>query len=413
MKKYIFLGQSILGNGGGQIYLLNKKIFLESIGYDVSIYSYHTDGEILYEDFKKYKNMIFPEFQFGLSYFRENTIQKTLKKVISFIDKSQYDEIVIESNWIGSAEWGELIASKVGAKHIIYLLSEHNNRENSLDFLKYKHAQKEISAISETVIREIFDDTNNFSLNEYSVISAGCFSLSYPQNISCSELECIFKNNDADFTVSYFGRLEKLKNKHIEEIQKFANKYNTYKVLFIAMGYNDSVEICKYKSVTDHNPKNLDVKFVRTQIVIPKMFFNLSDIVIASAGCAVISSINKKITISMEVNTGDPIGVLGITTKQTTFSQTVTEKSLCEMLEDVLIKKLYFIKDIDMSHVKSIHSNAKKTFIEYAGTFGGGNYYDFEKSRRIFKLNKSELRRFFIRLIGINNVILYRNLRYK
>lgn len=413
MKKYIFLGQSILGNGGGQIYLLNKKKFLESIGYDVSIYSFHTDGEVMFEDFCIYKPLIFPEFQFGLSYFRKHHIQKILTEVLSYVDNIQYDEIIVESNWIGSAEWGELIASKIRAKHIIYLLSEHNCSGNSLNFLRYKHGKKEISAISETVIREIFDSVSNFSLNEYSVISAGVFSLSYPQKINCTELESILNKSKADYIISYFGRLEKLKNKYVAEIQEFANKYNGCKFLFIAMGYNDTAEITRYQSVLTHIPKNLDVRFVKMQVILPELFFYVSDVIVASAGCAVISSINNKITISMDVNTEKPIGLLGITTKQSTFSETSSEKSLCELLEDVLIKKHYNKKDIDMSHISSIHINAKKLFLDYIEASSDGNYYDFEKERRAFKFCKSEIRRFFIRTIGIKNVILYRNLRYK
>lgn len=413
MKKYIFLGQSILGNGGGQIYLLNKKKFLESIGYDVSIYSYHIDGEVMFEDFSIYKPLIFPEFQFGLSYFRKHHIQKILTKVLSYVDIIQHDEIIVESNWIGSAEWGELIASKLKAKHIIYLLSEHNCSGNSLNFLRYKHGKKEISAISENVIKEVFASVCDFSLNEYSVISAGCFSLSYPQKIACPELDSIFNNNNADYIISYFGRLEKLKIKYVTEILEFANKYNGSKILFIAMGYNDSVEICKYQSVVAHTPKNLDVRFVKMQAILPEQFFNVSDVVIASAGCAVISSINNKLTISMDVNTGEPIGLLGITTKQSTFSETCSEKSLCELLEDILIKKHYNNKKINMSHISSIHINAKKLFLDYIKVSSDGCYYDFEKERRTFKFSKSEIRRFFIRTIGMKNVILYRNLRYK
>lgn len=413
MKKYIFLGQSILGNGGGQIYLLNKKKFLESIGYDVSIYSYQIDGEVMFEDFSIYKPLIFPEFQFGLSYFRKHQIQKIQKQVISHVDKAQYEEIVVESNWIGSAEWGELIASKLKAKHVIYLLSEHNCLGTSFNFLHYKHSKKEISAISETVIREIFDGVSNFSLNEYSVISAGVFSLSYPQKIACSELESILNNNNADYVISYFGRLEKLKIKYVAEIQELAYKYNGYKFLFIAMGFNDTVEINKYQSVATYTPKNLDIRFVKMQAVLPEQFFSVSDVIVASAGCAVISSINNKITISMEVNAEKPIGLLGITTKQSTFSENCSEKSLCELLEDVLIKKHYNKKDIDMSHISSIHINAKKLFLDYIKPSNDGSYYDFEKECRTFKFSKAEVRRIFIRIIGIKNVVLYRNLRYK
>ena len=44
MKKYIFFTGTLSNVGGGQIYIRNKKRFLESKGYDVYIF-YAIDGK--------------------------------------------------------------------------------------------------------------------------------------------------------------------------------------------------------------------------------------------------------------------------------------------------------------------------------------------------------------------------------
>lgn len=416
MKKlYVFLGQSILGNGGGQIYLLNKKEYLESLGYDVIIFSYHTKGEILYSQFELFKNDIFPEFEFSLNFFKPSYIKKILSKILLRINPLQYSEIIIESNWIGSSEWGELLSSTVRAKHIIYLISEHNYAGYSSDFLMYKHLKKEISAISENVIKELFTNVNELKLNEFSVISAGCFSLSYPQNIPCKELEVIINDTDAntDYIISYFGRLEKLDILYIREICNVANKYPNFKFLFIALGYNDKSEICRFNSITSIKPSNLEIRYLEIMAMVPRLFFDSSNVIIASAGCAVIAALNHKLTISMEVNKKEPIGVLGITTKQTTFSDIKTNVPLSVFIEDVLINKRYLEKDIDMSHIKSIQEISRVKFIKFAESYKDNDYYDFKKRQYNNNiLSKSEIRRVLIKIIGVNNVVKYRKIKY-
>lgn len=413
MKKlYIFFGQSILGNGGGQIYLLNKKKYLESLGYNVVIFSYHTNGKILYNEFNEYKKNIFPEFEFSLNFFKTSYIKTILNKVLSKIKPLENHEIIVESNWIGSSEWAELLSSKIKAKHVIYLLSEHNYAEYSLDFLLYKHERKEISAISEIVIKEVFNKINNFCLNDFSVISAGCFSLSNPQNLPYRKFEIILNKANADYVISYFGRLEKLKPKYISEIINISNKYPSKKFLFVALGYNSEFEIKKFNSIISLKPNNLEINFFETVTIVPKFFFDLSNVVIASAGSAVISALNDKITISMDVNTDFPIGILGINTKETTFSHIQLNISLSKVLEDVLIYRKYSSKNIDMSHIKSIHEKSKKKFIDFIRLSNKKYYYDFRTRSNNFRFSKSEIRRILIRLIGIKNVILYRKIRY-
>ena len=53
-KKYIILGQSILGSGGAQIYYVNKKRYLETQGWEVNIFTFHTKGKVVYKEFEDF-----------------------------------------------------------------------------------------------------------------------------------------------------------------------------------------------------------------------------------------------------------------------------------------------------------------------------------------------------------------------
>lgn len=79
-------------------------------------------GEIVVDDLKQYKKLIFPELNFYPSYFFKFKRNKILQKMVGQIPTS--DEIIIESNSTSLSCWGELLAARLNAKHIIYNLNE-------------------------------------------------------------------------------------------------------------------------------------------------------------------------------------------------------------------------------------------------------------------------------------------------
>ena len=76
---------------------------------------------------------------------------------------------------------------------------------------------------------------------------------------------------------------------------------------------------------------------------IPLKLFKVSDVVIATAGCAVISANTGVKTISYNVETNLPLGIMGYTTNQISFCDENhrEEQVLHDILDDILIKKIY------------------------------------------------------------------------
>ena len=81
-------------------------------------------------------------------------------------------------------------------------------------------------------------------------------------------------------------------------------------------------------------------------VVVPKQIFTKSDIVIGTAGCALLSSNNGCKTIAMDVNQNVPLGLIHYTTLDcnTCSGKYKNEKSLSQWLESILIKKEEYTK---------------------------------------------------------------------
>lgn len=126
MKKYIILFNTIAGMGGGQMYVRNKLVYMKSKGWDVYVVSWFS-GEILIPEFKSYKELVFKEMTLPPMTLKNKEVNYYIEKIIYLTDIKENDEVIVESSTPVMAYWGEAIAQKLGAKHIIYLLDERND----------------------------------------------------------------------------------------------------------------------------------------------------------------------------------------------------------------------------------------------------------------------------------------------
>lgn len=410
-KLYVILGQSILYYGGAQIYYINKKKYLEKLGWTVKIFSFHTVGPIIYSEFNAYRDLIIPELSLPLYYFTASARSRLLGKIESYMDAGSYNEIVIESNWIGSAEWGELLASRLKARHVIYLLSETNQADLSLDFLKYKLDRGELSGISDHVIRSLFQDENEVREDLIHPILAGSFCLSSPSEKEDQVLSNLLYRK-LDYTISYYGRIEKLSCKTLSEICDFVKSIKK-DVLFIGLGYNNTQELARFEEIVGGAPDNMRIEFVPAMVNVPKSFFELSDVIIASAGCARVAAQQKAFTITVDTEKDDPIGILGITTSYTTSNPNPTNASLQGLLKDILIQNNYRKDDIDISEYEAAREKAVEEFIKFIEPKNEKTYYDFENRVVMKAFNYFTIRMFVFRLLGFEVVAKLRTIKRK
>ena len=119
MKTYIMMFSIANLIAGGPIYNTNKIRVLEEEGWNVIVFP--TDsGKIYMKPLEKYNNRACSFLNYSPYIFKNKTIDCFMNEMTSKIPKS--NELIIETGTDFTALWGELLAKKIGARHIVMFL---------------------------------------------------------------------------------------------------------------------------------------------------------------------------------------------------------------------------------------------------------------------------------------------------
>lgn len=333
MKLYIFLAHTIGGLTGSATYVRNKMKWLQNNDWKVIVFdgTGANNAPVVIEEFKQFENNRIKELYFNPSLFWRGNIRRILNRITSSIPQS--DLVVIESNNLNLAMWGELLASKLNAKHIIYNLGEKDKIRSveEFDFLSYKASNDELFCIAPKAVTQLFSKYQNNFIPENLYWNA-----SNTAPIEYYKFPPIDSLKKEDICIGYFGREKIYLGNVIDGIIKFALKHQEKKILLILLGVEElSDELAtKIKSLT-----NIDYFCIKAQPIIPKQFFDLCDIIVANAACARIAFNEGSKVITMNVETNEPLGILGFTTNEISFESTNYKdgRKLDVLLDDVLI----------------------------------------------------------------------------
>lgn len=340
MKIYIFLTNSLGGYSGGPSYVRNKKDWLEQHGWDVIAFDStgNMNTPIKYIDFFEYSENRIEELYYHPSWFAKRDRERVIKKILSKVDLRE-DDIVVESNTLVLAEWGEIIAKRINAKHLVFLIGENVkiSDANEFSFFYHKYKNNELFSISSKAFQSLWGDFYNVDDSDNHYWNA--MSMTVPQDTPCNELDIV--NDNADITITHFGRFKDYVPNVINEIYAFADNNNDKLINFIFFGIK-TIPI-ELKSLLEKK-NNILMYFFDSVFPIPKRIFQISDVVVATAGCAAISAREGVKTISYNVETNIPLGIMGYTTTEISYSGSTCEsisQHLSEILDDILIKNLY------------------------------------------------------------------------
>lgn len=401
--KYVFFTNSMGGYSGGPTYVRNKLLYLKEHGWDVIVFDStgYYNSEILLQDLRCFGNNRYQELFFNPFWLRKSRRERIMSEIISKIGNDE--RTVIESNTVAMSLWGELIASRIDAKHIIYLLSERLTvSDKSLyKFFKFKAERKELFSINEKAYNILLSKFEKVSDADQYYWSAKNF---VPiEDIECTELEHVKK---ADYNIGHFGRRKGYFDEMFKGVADFANKNKDKSVNFILLG--DAKITAEQKNTLS---SNIFMYQLKARQPLPKMFFDKTDVIIAVAGCASIALVNGAKVISMDVYNNVPLGVMGYNTKDSNIRSKDNKysKSLSETLDDVLVNRLY-----DTAPQMEIKPSNKgyDYQVEFA-TFPDKRYYDEKK----YVLTKCPLSKYWERIllyldmVSICSLIRYKNRR--
>ena len=339
MNKYIFLSFAVPVIGGTQIYLRNKLLYLEKKGWSPIIITEESEGEICVKELLPYKDYIIPELIQSPWLLKKSKRLEVIEKMVRIIGEVDHNT-VIETNFIMATLWGELLAERLKVKHFIFLIQEDYSLIN-VKFMKYfefKLKRGELAGNTPVAISKLFEGYKEIPKEYDTYLNAYCSNT--VEDCKSIHNNCISK---ADYHIGSIGRINKpFVMPMIDDLIKFAAKHKekTFQlVMFGGSPNRDEINaiIKKIDSVD-----NIDVYITGPIFPIPKELLNKIDVFISSAGAAATSANLGHITIVIDANDFEPIGILGYTTNELVHRIPGTpHQQTDELLEDVLFKEKY------------------------------------------------------------------------
>lgn len=395
MKYYLFLTTFIRGIGGGHIYTVNKMVFLREKGYDVGFF--HGDvkfGKLEIEALKPYLQNGDNHLQYPAYYFSKKIQERVLASICEAIPQN-CTEVVIESQTISCSTWAELIAARVGAKHLAYLLGENVNiRTRELyRFFKFKLDRRELAGIGEKTLPMLFEGWQRVPASERYFLRA--YSSNVVADVPYLSLRDI---PQSDVVIGSIGRLDKLTLlESLNDIFAFANANidKTITLLLIGGGTDKTIKDIRKRF---KNTPNVRLHITGNIYPIPLELLMLPDVFVSAAGSCRVSSELGKLTISMDVNDLKPIGIVGITTDNTLFRKREPVVRLVDWFDAILIKKEYKSEiSIPKDILKKYDYSSHLEFLTQGSSTK--EFFDISHSRLSFR---DFFEKAFIVLLGID-----------
>ena len=373
MKKiYVFLPSGIACIGGAELYILGKKKWLENNGWRVHIFSSDCmprPYKIAELDSYAYENiptMSYPPFQ-----CTERAINRTVNKMIDLLCLEEDDEVVIESHTGASSLWGELLAKKIGAKHVLMLINEYFSDvsySEKIEFFIFKFKRKELYC-GFGAFRKLFGCRDDVS--EKDVLRA--YLQEDPvQDVSDARIESI---GDSDYAICYIGRLEKPYVPNIiKGVIDFSKRYSDKSIQLVIVGDNAAVEKEIVSSCS--TVPNITIMLMGNMVPIPRDLFNKIDVVVAGSGSARCSALEGVPTIVADPDKHCSNGVLGYDTVSAVwYDGKSPQKDFCTALEDVLVFKYYADKIFNYPPQPTVEECCQQNMRLIAESSQDVNYY--------------------------------------
>lgn len=354
MKKYVIFGWAA-GIAGGQLHTAEKCKVVMKNGYAVYVV-YAINKKIMLPSIIKANSICVPEINYMPSYYFSNNREKIVKKIISFINRNDSDEVFIESNDVRYSYWAELVASVIKCKHFMFCLEgyfDYSSHKN-MDYLKFKLLRSEIAGTRESSLYQLFGkDLITKSNNRFFRAYIGPSFANVPGSQT-------FRWNSFDYVIGYIGRESKPCFKGIVDgVLSFGKKHSNLKILFLCIGCSEG---CLYDKLRNESLQmnNFSICFTGKLYPIPLDYIKNLDVCLGSSGSAAVAARNGIRTIKYFDNSEEPLGVIGYDIRS--FSEEKIYKgNLCELLEDVLFngfcekftyKNLYIPYDMELDEKK-------------------------------------------------------------
>ncbi len=374
MKKYILITFGINGIGGGQIYLKNKAQYMEDKGYDVYVLYYYNSLNISIKYLEKFKKGYFPELELNFACLPQKRINKSINKILKYINYSDEDEVIVESNVLDLSMWGEELAKHVKGKHIIFSISEKNKiGESNLKYAEFNYKRGELATINEKSFSDLYDKSRVVPGNGVKKLVA--FLGDPVEECDSPEIDTL---DLADKNICILGRMSK---SYVifscKKISEYIIKYPEIHFSLTVLGMKNEDVISRINGLFV-GCNNMKVNFVDSLSPIPKKVFTMFDLIIGSSGCASLPYRQGALTLCMDVHSDRALGLMGYDIVKS-LGENAHPKDFEEYLDEALFTKDYKNRE----YMKSDYPTKEECFSEHddflSKTDITKEYFDFSK----------------------------------
>lgn len=376
-KIYIFvancliLPNGIIEIGGGELYVAGKAQYLESCGWDVRMFfKASANSESKIPALKKYLKVggdcfFLQQPPYKLKKYEQETALNTMIQKLNLSDLNNC-EIIIESYHHINAFWAELLAAKLGARHIFVATGEYYRTEpfyeENLDYFYFKWKRNEFAYSVLGMIGKLFNGYKNITAAKYDMPEF----VREPDAVQDVHDFPIDKIPKMDWNICHIGRITKeYVPGVITGVAEFARRHPDKKINFIFVGDINFRRDFIIKSFEGVN--NVILTALGDMVPIPRILFSKVDVICAMAGAAT-HTVHEGpyLIVGSAKNPYRTPGVLGYDTKDTIYGDGTF--SYVEALENVLVKKLYDKRNFDCPKQKPAEEYYKNfwTIVEKA-----------------------------------------------
>ncbi len=379
MKKYVFLTFAVSGVGGTQIYVRNKLLFLQQQGWEVIVISTEPVGEICVKELLPFADYGVPELMKNPFLFTRKQRKALVDTIISWIGVG--DEVVIESNFTPVNVWGELIAKEISAKHFAFLIVEDYSLSDLryMKFYDFKYQRGELAGNTAYALPQLFEGYRTLPPDKTGELTAICYN-----TVEECESEHDAYINQAEYHIGSIGRVNKpFVPPMVTEVCDFAINHpdNTFQLVFFG-GSPDKAEIQYIYDAVASIP-NLEVYVTGAIFPVPKHLLDRMDVFISSAGAARTSADAGYLTITVDANDFEPIGILGYTTNDNVHrNPQLPHESTRQLLERILVQKEFEKPQPKLELSSADYMQEFQKHMDYlASSAQDKRYYDMKKLR--------------------------------
>ncbi len=371
---YVFITFAVHGIGGTQIYVRNKLLFLQKHGWNVKIITSEPGDNIMVKELAPYEKDIVPTIVKNPGLCSRNEREAALQRMSEMVG-TLGENVLIETDFMAATPWGEMLAERLHARHLILLIQEDYrlNAPKYQNFFAWKYDRGELAANTPNAVAQLLTGYRNVPSE------ASPFLQPYCHNVveECESPEFDKLIEDADYHIGSIGRLNKpFVLPTVRQLAEFACKHPDKHFQLVLLG--GSPEKSDIDNIQALQSKNFHIAITGALFPVPLHLLQEMDVFVASAGAARTSYEAGCITIAIDAIDFEPIGIMGRDTQLTIARKEHTKhNSLEELLTEILLSNKQFpkppivIEDIDvefMKHLEFLKGMANKQL-----------YYDIRK----------------------------------